>query len=278
MAVQQKTSTIDAEQVASAPVIENEIPTYRAISARAIFSVAFGVLSGCSFAHWIFYVFAVLAIVFGIWAHLKIQQLPDILTGKGLANFGIGLGLVFGLASGTVSTVEYMVRMRQATLFANTFAAVLERADRAEMLWYNAHPDMRKGKTAAQVAEDLDSKPNERKMMEMSMGPLAQMVKLQKRLASTKGQEVKFVKIVAIGDEAGLGTDLKIYALALYRIEGAPSKDSPLDHEYTLAVMKARPVGRVYEWWVHEVMYPYTNQTYVPAEEPVGHGEDGHGH
>ena len=108
MAIDQKSSTIDAEQVASGQVIENEIPTYRAISARAIFSVAFGVLSGCGFAHWFFYTFAVLAIVFGIWAHLKIKQLPDILTGKGLANFGIGLGLVFGLASGTVSTVAVL--------------------------------------------------------------------------------------------------------------------------------------------------------------------------
>ncbi len=239
--------------------------------------MAFGVLSGCAFAHPFFYVFAILAIVFGIWAHLKIQQLPDILTGKGLANFGIGLGLVFGLASGTVSTVEYFVRVRQATLFAKTYTGVLERADKAEMLWYNAHPDMRKGKTATQISDDLDSKPHERRMMEQSMGPLSQMLKLQKRLASTKGQEIKFVKIAAVGDEVGLGTDLKIYALALYRIEGPPSKDSPLDHEHVLAVMKARPVGRVYEWWVDTVMYPYTNQTYSPPE-PVGHDEDGHGH
>ena len=263
--------------VASGPVIENEIPTYRAISARAIFSVACGVLSVCSFAHWFFYRFAVLAIVFGIWAHLKIKQLPDILTGKGLANFGIGLGLVFGLASGTVSTVEYFVRIRQATLFAKTYAAVLERADKAEMLWYNAHPDMRKGKTATQISDELDAKPNEKRMMQQSMGPLAQMFKLQKRLSSTKGQEVKFVKIEAVGDEVGMGTDLKIYALALFRIEGPPSKDSPLDHEHILAVMKARPVGRVYEWWVEQTMYPYTNQTYSPPE-PVGHDEDGHGH
>ena len=113
------------------------------------------------------------------------------------------------------------------------------------MLWYNAHPDMRKGKTATQISDELDAKPNEKRMMQQSMGPLAQMFKLQKRLSSTKGQEVKFVKIEAVGDEVGMGTDLKIYALALFRIEGPPSKDSPLDHEHILAVMKARPVGRV---------------------------------
>ena len=112
MATDQKISTIDTEPVASGPVIENEIPTYRAISARAIFSVAFGVLSACTLAHPFFYVFAILAIGFGIWAHLKIQQFPDMLTGQGLANVGIGLGLVFGLASGTFSTVQYFVQVQ----------------------------------------------------------------------------------------------------------------------------------------------------------------------
>jgi hypothetical protein len=282
VATDQKISAIHTEQVASESVIENEIPTYRAISARAIFSVAFGALSACSFAHPFFYVFVILAIGFGIWAHLKIKQLPDILTGKGLANAGIGMGLVFGLASGTVSTVEYLVRQRQATLFAKSYVEVLKRADLPEMLWYNAHPDLRKGKTAAQIMEELDSKPQERKMMEMSLGPLAQMMRLQRRLSSTKGQNVRFIRIAAVGEEAGNSMELKIYALALYEIDGPPSEKFPEAREYALAVLKARPVGRVYEWWVQEVMYPYTNQTYSPAEQPVGdshgHGEGGHSH
>jgi hypothetical protein len=77
-----------------------------------------------------------------------------------------------------------------------------------------------------------------------------------------------------------MGTDLKIYALALYQIDGPPSRGFSSEREYAMAVMKARPVGRVYEWWIDEIMYPFTNQKYVPAEQPVGdgHGEGGHSH
>ncbi len=282
MATDQKISTIDTEPAASGPVIENEIPTYRAISIHSIFSVACGVLSACSFAHWFFYVFAVLAVGFGIWAHWRIQQLPDILTGKGLANFGIGLGLIFGLGSGTVSTVQYLVRLRQATLFANKYVEVLRGADLSEMLWYNAHPDLRKGKSAAQVMEELDSKPRERKMMEMTMGPLAKMLKLQQRLSSTKGQNVRFVRIETVGEDEGLGTDLKIYALALYEIDGPTSTAFPEEREYAIAYLKARPTGRVYDWWVDSVIYPANPKSYAlpaePAADTHGHGEGGHSH
>ncbi len=283
MATDQKMSTIDTDPAASEPVIENEIPTYRAISARSIFSVACGVLSACSFAHPFFYVFAVLAVGLGIWAHWKIQQLPDILTGKGLANAGIGLGLIFGLGSGTVSTVQHLVRVKQATLFANKYLEVLRGADLSEMLWYNAHPDTKKGRTAAQIMEELDSKPKERKMMEMSMGPMAKMLKLHQRLSSTKGQNVKFVRIESVGDDEGLGADMKIYALALYEIDGPTSTAFPEEREYAVAIMKARRTGRIYDWWVDSVIYPVNPQSYALPQEPAGDvhghgGEGGHGH
>jgi hypothetical protein len=275
VATDQKISTIDAEPAAYEPVIENEIPTYRAISTHAILSVACGVLSACSFAHWFFYVFAVLAVGLGIWAHWRIQQLPDILTGKFLANAGIGLGLIFGLGSGTVSTVQHLVRVKQATLFANKYLEVLRGADLSEMLWYNAHPDTKKGKTAAQIMEELDSKPRERKMMEMSMGPMAKMLKLHQRLSSTKGQNVKFVRIEAVGDDEGLGADMKIYALALYEIDGPTSTAFPEEREYAIALMKARRTGRIYDWWVDSVIYPVNPKSYALPQEPAG---DTHGH
>ena len=70
-----------------------------------------------SFANPFFYVFAILAVGVGIWAHRAIRRFPDMLTGQGLANAGIGLGLVFGLASGTIATVQYVVRSKQARSF-----------------------------------------------------------------------------------------------------------------------------------------------------------------
>ena len=78
----------------------------------------------------------------------KIKQLPDVLTGQRLANVGIGLGLIFGLASATYGSVQYFIQHRQASLFATKYADVLKAADMGELLWYNSTPDMRKGKTA----------------------------------------------------------------------------------------------------------------------------------
>src|SRR5579875_3187357 len=69
-----------------ASAIENEIPTYRAISNRAVFSVICGVLASFSFADLIFLVFAVLAVVLGVTANLAIKRKPDLLTGTRLAN------------------------------------------------------------------------------------------------------------------------------------------------------------------------------------------------
>ena len=46
--------------------IENELPTYRAISPWAVLSLLCGVMSLFSFAHPVFYLFAILAIVLGL--------------------------------------------------------------------------------------------------------------------------------------------------------------------------------------------------------------------
>jgi hypothetical protein len=281
VATDQRISTIDTESVASAPVIENEIPTYRAISARAILSVACGVLSACTLAHPFFYVFAIVAIGLGISAQLAIRRFPDMLTGQGLANAGIGLGLVFGLASGTISTVQYVVRSKQAKLFAVQYAEVLKSADKGQMLWYNAHPELRKGKTSNDILEELNARPSERRMAEL-MGPLAQFNGLHERLSSSKGQDVHFVRLESVGEDEGRGQEMQIYALALFQIDGPASKKFPEERQYVLVVMKARPVGREYEWWTDGVVFPYTPSSYVPKEAPVGDGHDhgggGHSH
>ena len=63
------------------------------------------------------------------------------LTGHDLANAGIALGLTFGLISGTVSTVEYLVRNSQAQKFGKEYQAILQAHSLGEILWYNTHPD-----------------------------------------------------------------------------------------------------------------------------------------
>jgi hypothetical protein len=280
VAIDQKSSVIDTERDDAGAVIENEIPTYRAISGRAIFCLVCGVLSVFSFAHPVFYGFSILAIVCGIWAHRTIRRLPDVLTGHGLASTGIGLAILFGGSSLTISTVQHYVRSRQATLFAKQYAKVLEAGDMPNILWYNSHPDTRKDKTGADIARELDSKPTEKRMLTTTMGPLAKLNLLQERIKSSKGQKVNFVGIEQVGEDEGHGLELQIFAFGLFEIVGPPSKKFPNEKEYALAILKARPVGQKYEWWTESVLYPYTPKTYVAPEKPVGdsHGDDGHGH
>jgi hypothetical protein len=202
------------------------------------------------------------------------------LTGQRLATAGIALGVMFGAASLTITTVQYLVRSRQATLFATKYATVLESGDLSSMLWYNSHPETRKDKTAADIARELETKPKERQMMEASVGPFAQLLKLHERIATSKGQKVRFVEIEHVGDDEGHGLEMQIFATALFEITGPPSKKFPAEKQYALAVLKARPKGRQYEWWSENVMFPYTPASYIVPDKPVGdsHGEAGHAH
>jgi len=275
VATDQKTRTIDADSEAAGPAIENEIPTYRAISGRAIFSVACGLLSICSFADPVFYTFAILAIGFGIWAHRSIRRFPDMLTGRGLANAGIGLGLVFGLASGTITTVQYVVRSRQAAKYAVKYAEILKSPDFGQVLWYQTHPDMRKDKTGAELLQALETKSKDRQMMESKLGPFAQLNELRSRIASSNETEVHFIKIERVGEDEGHSLDMQIFALALFEVVGPTSKEFPEKQQFALGILKARPKGREYEWWTESIVFPYTPLSYAATEKAVG---DGHNH
>ena len=99
----------DAELAPSA--IENEIPSYRAISRYAVFSLICGIIASFSFAS-LFFVFSVAAVILGILAHLGIKKYPDMITGRGMANVGIALGLIFGLIVSTYTGVHALILSR----------------------------------------------------------------------------------------------------------------------------------------------------------------------
>ncbi len=275
MATDQKTSAL---QTAIDPVdspIENELPTYRAISARAILSAICGGLAVCSFADSTFYLFSILAIGLGLWAHRAIRRYPDILTGRGLASAGIALGIAFGLASFTFTTVQKFIWNRQAHQFALKYAEIIKSPSLGDVLWYNARPEVRKDKTGAQILEQFESnRPKQQRMMDQKTGATAELTMLRNRLAASNHETVRFVKIEDVGADT-TQRDFQIYAFGLYEIEGPGSKDFPEKHQYALAIFKAKPSGRSYEWWTEGIRYPYTPKTYVAPDKPV---DDGHGH
>ncbi len=164
MATDQKINVIDAGTDEIASVIENELPAYRAISRLAVFSLIFGFLAIFSFAHWFFYLFAILAIVAGVAANMTIGRYSDVLTGKGLASAGIALGLIFGLAAGTVATVESYVRNREAEKFAKKLVVMLKAPSPGEAFWWSHHPDMRKEKTPIQYVHEVEAAKGKERM------------------------------------------------------------------------------------------------------------------
>ena len=121
-------------------VIENELPTYRAISPRAVFSLICGILALFSLAHPFFYVFAVLAVVLGLSADRNIQRYPDMLTGRGLAKAGAAMGLIFGLGVFTVTTVQGYHRVAERHGVRQTITRTWSRPAGSATSCWHGHP------------------------------------------------------------------------------------------------------------------------------------------
>jgi len=267
VATDQKTGDVLTEPLAGS-VIENELPTYRAISPRAVFSLICGILSLFSLAHPFFYVFAVLAVVLGLSADRNIQRYPDMLTGRGLAKAGAAIGLIFGLGVFTVTAVQAYLVSRNASGFAGHYANLVRTGGLGDILLMHIPPSQRKGMTPAKVLEQMTkSKREEAAMMDMKH---ASIKNLKKRLEQ-KDQEIHFEKLEAEGVEG-----LTHVALALFDVHGPASKDFPAQEEHALVVMKGTAGDQGLEWWVDDVRYPYKlASAKLPESKPA---DDGHGH
>jgi hypothetical protein len=184
---------------------------------------------------------------------------------------------LFGLSSGTIETVQYLVRSRQAEGFAKKYAEILKSPSMGDVIKYTRHPEAVKDKTSDELLHDFEAnKTDQRHQMEMMLGPLGSLVNLRKRLTGSKGQDVRFVKLESVGEDDSHGLELQLFALALFEITGPPSAEFPEPQQYALGVLKARPKGRQYEWWTESVKFPYTPRTYEAPVKPVDDGHDHH--
>lgn len=270
MAIDQETSPATADRTPNLPVIENEIPTYRAVSTRALVAVLCGLISVFSFAHPFFYLFAILAVVLGVTADRKIQRYPDALTGQTLARVGVLLGLVFGLSIATVTTLQNYLIRREAEKFATHYAERLKQAPLLELYWLGLPPTTREKVTAEENWAQLQaSSKQDQAMDDMSKAPLKA---LNERLKSSADQKIAF-KTVEFQTE---DSDTLPLILAVFEIDGPASKTHEAKEFAAVAFKGMIPEGsKSYEWWANEVHYPYKPSTYVPPVKPV---DDGHGH
>lgn len=270
MAIDQESSPDATEpKPLGRPVIENEIPTYRAVSTRAIFALICGALAFFSFTSPVFYLFAVLAVVLGVSAERSIQRRPDTLTGRGLARAGVAMGLVFGLSIATITTVQDYLIKREAGLFATRYATMLKESPMADLYFVGLNPTVRATTNPQENLSRMAEAREEAAFDEMRYGPLKA---LSEFLKADPGHTISFVEIEGLGSE-----DLIPVAVAVFKVEDAGDKDH--ESKFAMAVLKGMvPEGkRGYEWWVDDLRYPYQPQSYVaPVKAPAG--DDGHGH
>jgi hypothetical protein len=264
VSIEPKLTSKQAEPVAVS-AIENEIPTYRAISPRAIFSLVFGALAVLSFVHPFFLLSAAIAVLLGILADRKIRKMSDVLTGREIAQAGIALGLVFGLASVTTAAVQSWVLVREASRFATTYENVVNTGSIQQATWYGQNVPYRKGKTPDEVYADV-TKSAVGGINELEHSGLNE---LKSHLAK-EGSKLKFLKIEDHGKNK-----LDNFATALFEVQQAGGKEPPEGNEFALAVLNGSTIDGKYEWYIEKLIYPYKAATFQVAPKPV---DDGHGH
>ena len=276
VASQEKASTslADVLDVGSMPkstdaTIQNELPTYRAIERMAVLSLGLGVFSVLSFANLYFVASGVLAVAFGILADRRIKRFHAELTGRGLAQTGIALGLIFGLTSVTSSSVSDYIIRTIAEQFARKYTNdVLMKGKIADAVWYAMPAETRAQYTTNAAYEKIKAAGGQ--TFEQQMGGI---VRIKERLDSVPGKtKVEFIKLEAAGQ---LGE--KIMAFGLLRVTGPATARFPVTEEYALAEIEARrgKDGK-FLWQASTIDYPYQPKSKVlQPPKPV---DDGHGH
>ena len=266
MSISQQQDPIRVEADTS-PVIENELPAYRAVSPGAVVALILGVGSVLSFTSYWFLALAALAALIGFLADRKIQRMPDVLTGRGIAQAGIGLALVFGLTAVSTSTAQYYIRATNAKVFAEQYRKVLKEGSLADAIFYFQHPKARQTTTPEQNMESIQKSAPEGRVMETQFAGVRE---LKNRVAE-EGGDIHFETIENVSDD-GAST----YAAALYEVH-APNAKAPAPKEgFALAILKGAKHKGQYQWWVDDVRYPYQPASFVaPAAKAA---DDGHGH
>jgi hypothetical protein len=248
------------------PAIDNEFPTYRAISSTAVLSLVFALGSVFSYASLWFLLLSAGAVVLGLMSIRKIRQLPEVLTGAGLARVGIGIGLLFGLTAVTRVVTEDVTVNIDASKFAKFYLGVVRDKPVSMALWYQQSPAYRKEKKPDELVEELkkNRSPQAGDAYQASAEPI---LAIKGRLDGGKGGEISYSHI-----ESKAIDGLTTYANALIKLDLKGTKEHPETEAYALFQM----VKGTEDWVVKEVRFPYTPKSAIAVPEKKD--DDGHGH
>jgi hypothetical protein len=259
------TPTAPTDRVASWSSVENELPTYRAVSVWAIVSLLLGVASIFSFAHNSFLAAAVGAIITGAIALRMVQKYPDLVTGKGLANVGIGLGLAFGLSSFTIGFTQSLLLKKEVEKFAAEYAEVVETGSFAKMMFMQLPSDQRAETTPEKFMADLQQNTNG----EFEGDPRTQSVK--DVLAYLSGPEAGHAHVARVEQVASSGlTPLGFFVVNLETSDPKKEKSS----QFLGVQVRSDKVGSKRGWHVDSLIFPYS----LGANENIVESAHGHDH
>jgi len=103
--------SVDLEHRPSDEALVEQYSQYRAISATAVISCVLGVLSAAIFLGWVFAVIPLLGLIMGTLAILRIRRNPAELSGRGVAQAGIALSLLFFCGGASYLTYDYVTEV-----------------------------------------------------------------------------------------------------------------------------------------------------------------------
>lgn len=263
MATEPQTAASTAPSWSDSP-IENELPTYRAISSWAIASLVLGVTSLVSFASLNFVIASVGAIVTGALAQRAIRRYPDLMTGSGLANFGIAIGLITGLSAPTVTLVQHSIIARNAKVYADQLALALQDQGMEEAFWLAQHPGIRDGTTPKRLMEEINASPEQEMSSDSRLGAFRTM---SSRVASSDQQHVHVDAIESKGYSG-----ITPYANVRVVLDGPGTEIFPA-LQFALIQVEGAYIDGKREWYVKDVVFPYEAGTRSSVVESA-HGHD----
>jgi hypothetical protein len=232
---------------ADVPIIDNELPAYRAVTPKAIASLIFGIAAIFSFVNPYFAIFGALAILCGVAARRSIRRFPEVLTGGKMADVGTGLGLLFTLSALTISGVQTWIMNREAGKFAREYVEVLRNGSLPKAIYYQQHSETRKSKTPDEVFQEFKGGMRTPGMFEMETQDTTGLLK---RLSGPN-------QTIALGERLGTLVDgMTPYVEFSLVISGPKTQEFPEETQYALLRLAGTPKGRTYDWRVFHLKFP----------------------
>ncbi len=264
----------------SAPPIENEIPTYRAISPLAVVAAVLGAASALSFTAYPWEAAAILAVVTGFVADRSIKKRPDALTGRSFAQAGIAMGLIFGISSfAHVRWTDYALR-QDARHFAGEIIKTLDAirtrdpVEVSDVTWFMIPPAARRGMSPG------ESKTRMAKVFKES--ELAKDIDDQIRRMCARAGKTKPFTINRI--ESAEYIVMSGYVAIILNVpkdddhahdHGKAAAPEPPGAENVMIYLQQVDDESKQKWFMKHLFYPYVPNTYKPEPQAP---DDGHGH